>query len=926
MRKSRLILLIALFAMPAIFGQIKIGDNPQAISPTSVLELESNDRVLVITRITTAQMDAIVPNQGAMIYNTDTQCIHYYDGTQWVNLCDSAGFEVADNSIKSNHIDDFSIQGNDIQDGAIGLGKLQNGSVTVDKLSQNAVGPYAINRDSLPLSYFDNDLNLLTIDPDAANDITNPTGNGAFYDNQPVLDLIDANTTFINGHITADQDINPNNEIQTITFDNGTNILTLEHPSGNTTANLSSLAGGAGNTTDELITAAILNASNELVITEGGLNTTIDLSSLAGGGGQNLTNVLTQGNDAGTNKIIGLGAPTNPNDAATKAYVDANVGGNQNLAQVLTQGTDGGAALIKNILDPVDPQDAATRAYVLAAVASGGAITDGSILIGGAGDVAQQLAVSGDATLANDGALTIEDDAVELNMLAHPDPAATIPPANGDIMVWDNDNLEWKIDTQAGEHSGTANAIFFADKDPANLGKPTTTDDNSYANDDGGFYWDPEGRKVGTTGYGALYVGLDGNPQSDEVKVHIAESKPGFAYALELQNRNNGTGTTTGILFSTEGSTTYGKGGLVYERTGGFARGDFHFLQNSTTSTVSTDLNDKAFTIKNNGDIVLYGGIDIDGIGTGGTNQVLTSDGAGGILWGAGGSGTDNQQLTLETGNLLTLEDGGTAINLTPFLDDQTAADVSVAATATNYTAATADVEAHLVGINTALASGGHNGTAAGSIFFAAATTPFAPTENNAQLFWDNTDNKLYVGPQFIDADNNVKLNIGGTARTQGIKNSQGSAALPSYRFTDDVNSGMFLPVEDELGFSTVGTEAIRIDPDQQVGVSIQNPTSTLHVNGTFATAIRNPPGDTSLTDDDYTLILNSGAGPTDIALPDPATSKGRIYIIKNPSASPANFSGFDYVPSTSTVSTNVIPASAVLQIQSDGADWQQIN
>ncbi|MEB8347508.1 hypothetical protein OO010_15760, partial [Flavobacteriaceae bacterium KMM 6898] len=71
------------------YSQIKIGDNPQNISPSSVLELESTSRALVLTRINTIQMNAITPLQGALIYNTDSKCVHYYDGTQWLNLCDA---------------------------------------------------------------------------------------------------------------------------------------------------------------------------------------------------------------------------------------------------------------------------------------------------------------------------------------------------------------------------------------------------------------------------------------------------------------------------------------------------------------------------------------------------------------------------------------------------------------------------------------------------------------------------------------------------------------------------------------------------------------------------------------------------------------------------------------------------------------------
>ncbi len=91
MQRALLLLVFGIFISGPIIGQIKIGDNPQNIDATSVLELESNSRVLVITRINTAQMNAIVPSAGAIVYNTDLQCIHYYDGAQWINVCEEVG-------------------------------------------------------------------------------------------------------------------------------------------------------------------------------------------------------------------------------------------------------------------------------------------------------------------------------------------------------------------------------------------------------------------------------------------------------------------------------------------------------------------------------------------------------------------------------------------------------------------------------------------------------------------------------------------------------------------------------------------------------------------------------------------------------------------------------------------------------------------
>ncbi|TMM56137.1 hypothetical protein FEE95_16040 [Maribacter algarum] len=98
-----------------------------------------------------------------------------------------------------------------------------------------------------------------------------------------------------------------------------------------------------------------------------------------------------------------------------------------------------------------------------------------------------------------------------------------------------------------------------------------------------------------------------------------------------------------------------------------------------------------------------------------------------------------------------------------------------------------------------------HIGTT-GSIFFAG--TDGTPTEDNSQLFWDNTNNRLGVG---TNSPTN-KLEVAGATLTQGVLNSNGTAGDPSYRFSNDINTGLFRPAADEIGFSVGGIEAMNID------------------------------------------------------------------------------------------------------------------
>lgn len=72
------------------FGQIKIGDNPQSLDKSSILELESTTRTLILSRVSSSEMQIINPLKGALIYNTDVECVFFYDGTQWNNLCENS--------------------------------------------------------------------------------------------------------------------------------------------------------------------------------------------------------------------------------------------------------------------------------------------------------------------------------------------------------------------------------------------------------------------------------------------------------------------------------------------------------------------------------------------------------------------------------------------------------------------------------------------------------------------------------------------------------------------------------------------------------------------------------------------------------------------------------------------------------------------
>ena len=228
----------------SLFSQVKIGENPGLINSNSILELKSSEKVFVLTRVNATQMNLISPLEGALVYNTDSQCIFQYNGIIWESLCNNGSgnqmlsFDSTTNIITledGGFVDLSNFLSTDYQNLTLSgnILTLENGG-TVDLI------PYLDNTDNQQITDFSITGAILTITLEDGG--TQNVDLSSFEESSKITantTLINTNATDIADHIANDLDTDPTNELQDISL-NGTELV-LSNPA--TSGNLVDLTG-----------------------------------------------------------------------------------------------------------------------------------------------------------------------------------------------------------------------------------------------------------------------------------------------------------------------------------------------------------------------------------------------------------------------------------------------------------------------------------------------------------------------------------------------------------------------------------------------------------------------------------------------------------------------------------------------------------
>ena len=200
-------------------------------------------------------------------------------------------------------------------------------------------------------------------------------------------------------------------------------------------------------------------------------------------------------------------------------------------------------------------------------------------------------------------------------------------------------------------------------------------------------------------------------------------------------------------------------------------------------------------------------------------------------------------------------------------------------------------------------------------------------TNGNSAMQFESLNSTSYKPVFFTTSDGNFGFRGSAAGNDWFEVASDGASNNGSLKFTigDDGNEPIvFRKLNKDTGdyIEMMRMQGIGLNNTVRVGVNTNGvvANSTFEVNGSISRTIAAVSANRTLTETDYTIILNTTV--SSITLPAASSCKGRIYILKKVSTQSVTISSYSNRSSASTIA---LP-SGVTQLQSDGSIWQQIN
>ncbi len=303
-----IVTLMVLFSISITFGQVKIGDNINTIDATSIMELESASKVFVVTRVTTIQMNGITPLNGALVYNTDDDCLFQFNDGSWSSLCVNVSAGETVTALIDNGNGTFTYTNEAGTDVTISQASLQN------------------NGDST-YSFMNSGGSITIIDTHAVSN--NYTNGVSGLSATTVQDAIDELKTITDTAIAGADD-----DITGVTFD-GTD-LTVEEGTTTFSADLSALEESADITANA---TAIANEVTRATAAEAAIQADVDANEADADAAIALKEDTA---NKSTDVALGTSDLLFPSQNAVKTYVDAQITAtaDDDITDVTFDGTD----------------------------------------------------------------------------------------------------------------------------------------------------------------------------------------------------------------------------------------------------------------------------------------------------------------------------------------------------------------------------------------------------------------------------------------------------------------------------------------------------------------------------------------------------------------------------------------------------------